>query len=84
MDTAQLLHQSKLMHLFCKVLAGAWLAMASCREAAICVSAPTAEGGAWASPKDWNPATMPLYLAFRFSACTPTHHNHDLAATVNK
>lgn len=37
------------------------------------MSPPTAAGKQGVSPWAWQPATMPLYLAFRFSACTPTH-----------
>ena len=63
-------------HLSCKILTGALLAIACCKAAAIWVSPPTGEGKSFASSSVWQPATMPLYLALRFKACTPAGTDH--------
>jgi len=63
-------------HLSCRIFAGALLAIACCKAAAIWVRLPTGEGKSFASSSVWQPATMPLYLALRFKACTPAGTDH--------
>ncbi len=71
-------------HLSCRIFAGALLAIACCKAAAIWVRPPTGEGKSFASSSVWQPATMPLYLALRFKACTPAGTDHVVDACYLK